>query len=187
MMYTLERAKELLQDVRRQLAHLERRAGSQRERLEQLEHDYREAQGAHSAALTAKSGVLGKFGAGTASQAEVDAARRLVDEAAARLAQKSELLSAVEADVESVNRQTQQIQNDIAPVTARAWRALFEHLAANRPPEVDAYLARLWAAAKAANGHADFGGILGAVHASYDFTSNEKAMQERLGKEFLQS
>ena len=102
MQYTLESATQRLLELRRQLAHLQQREASQRKRLEQLENDYRAAQRAHSEALMAKADTLGKFGAGWASQAEVDGARRLVDEEATRLGEKEELVRAVEADLQSI-------------------------------------------------------------------------------------
>ena len=72
MKYTLETTTQHVHDVRRQLAQLEERAGSQRQRFETLQSDYRAAQRAHSEATTAKTRILGEFGAGSASQAEVD-------------------------------------------------------------------------------------------------------------------
>ena len=185
MKATLESAITQLQDVRRRLAQLEERAGSQRQRLEILESHYRAAQHAHSDAMTSKTRILGEFGAGSASQAEVDAARRVVDECATRMHEAEELVTAVEADLRNITTQTQKIQMDIGPTMTRAWRAVYEHLAANRPPEVDAYLAQLWAAAKTANGHADFAGILSAVREAYDFTAHEKGTREMLSREFL--
>lgn len=186
MEYTLETATQRLHDVRRQLAQLEERAGSQRQRLAMLESQYRAAQRGHSEALAAKAATLAEFVAGSATQTQVDNARRVVDECVTQMRQAEELAAAVEADVRNITAQTQKFQMDIGPVTTRAWRAVYEHLAANRPPEVDAYLPRLWAAAKAAgDGHADFGAILGAVHQAFDFTASEQDTREMLSKEFF--
>lgn len=185
MHYTLPIAKQRLHDVRRQLAQLEQREASQRTRLEQLEGGQSGARRAHSEAMKAKTRILAEFVAGLASQVEVDAARRLVDECATQMREAEELVTAVEADVRNITAQVERIHVDIGPAMTGAWRAVYEHLVANRPPEVDTYLSRLWAAARAAHGHADFGGILSAVHEQCDFTATEKNTRDRLAKEFL--
>jgi seryl-tRNA synthetase len=182
---TLENARTQLHDLRRQLAQLEERAASQNKRLEILQSHSRAAQQAHAEALAAKAATLAQFGAGVVNQGQVDAARKTVDDMAARMAASAELLHAVESDLQSVTRDIQQLEMTLGPATTRAWRAVFEYLVGTRPPEVDSYLAQLHAAAVAANGVGDFGAILSAVRDAYDFTAAEKRTRELLSKEFL--
>src|SRR5690242_9039450 len=146
MVYTLDAAVAKLHNIRNHLAELEERAANQHHRVQQLQREARSAHAAHVEAVAVKSATLAEFGAGYALQADVDRARRLVDVAARRVSEAEELVRAVESDLSKLAPQIQKLNTDIGTATHRAWQAMFHHLATNRPPEVDAYLERLWAA-----------------------------------------